>query len=198
MTYIDHTANDFVALLSYDTSGSLRARRVQDATILLGYSPGHTVDWADLETNSNDLAVWPEEAIVPTDPIQTMNTPGGTGCFSAQGIVYSTGGHNDLEVAPGVYRREFADCYDHGTEIGECATIINTTTNPVTIKSSWLTQTYSSQITLNGGDIQSGGTLDLNGAPFTSGTTRIPPRTRSCSAGSAPVDSDPEPRGDRS
>ena len=47
MAYVDHTADDFIVLLSYDSSGSLRARRVQAATVLLGYSPGHTVSWSD-------------------------------------------------------------------------------------------------------------------------------------------------------
>jgi len=174
MAYVDHTTNDFVVLLSYDPSGSLQSRRVQAATTLLGYAPGHTVSWSDLETNSTNLSVFPEEGIVPTNPIQTMSQPAGPGCLQGKGNTCSTGGHNNLQVAPGIYRREFGACYDRGTLFGQCATIINTTSTPITVKSSWLTQNYSSEITMNGGDVQTGGTLDLTGTPFTAGTTTIP------------------------
>jgi hypothetical protein len=173
MAYVDHTSNDFIALLSYDRSGSLRARLVQEATVLVGYSAGHTVDWSDLEQNSSDLAVWPEEGIVPTNPVQTMDAPRGADCLAGQGIVCSSGGHNNLEVAPGVYRREFGQCYDRGVAFGDCATIINTTGSPVTIKSSWLTDSYDHQMTMKGGDVQTGGTLNLAGARFTAGTTTV-------------------------
>jgi hypothetical protein len=173
MAYVDQTANDFVVLLSYDTSGSLQARRVQAATTLLGYSAGHTVSWSDLEQNSSDLSAWPEEGIVPTNPVQSMSAPGGADCLAGQGIVCSSGGHNTLQVAPGVYRREFADCYNHGVAFGQCATIINTTSSAVTVQGSWLTQSYGHQITMNGGDVQSGGTVNLAGATFTAGTTTV-------------------------
>jgi hypothetical protein len=45
---------------------------------------------------------------------------------------------------------------------------------PVTVKSSWLTQSYGHQITMNGGDVQSGGTVNLAGATFTAGSTTVP------------------------
>jgi hypothetical protein len=173
MAYIDHTSNDFLALLSYDQSGSLQARRVQAASVLLGYSQGHTVSWSDLETNSNNLAVFPEEGIVPTNPVQTMAAPGGSHCLDGSGPVCSTGGHNDLQVAPGVFRREFTDCYNRGQSFGDCAVIVNTTGSPVTIQGSWLTQSYGHQITMNGGDVQSGGTVNVAGAGFTPGTTTV-------------------------
>ncbi len=173
MAYVDRTADDFVVLLSYDQSGSLRARRVQSATVMLGYVPGHVVSWADLEQQSPDLAVWPEEGIVPTDPIQTMVAPGGPSCLAGQGVVCSSGGHTSLLVAPGVYRREFADCYNRGTGFGACAAIVNTTAKPVTVQRSWLSRTYGYEITMTGGDVQSGGTVSLNGASFAPGTSTI-------------------------
>jgi hypothetical protein len=174
MAYIDHTTRDFMVLLPYDTSGSLQARRVQAGTVLLGYSPGHIVSWSDLETNSSDLSIWPEEGIVPTGPIQSMGEPGGAGCFAGTGVVCSTGGHSDLQVAPGVYRREFGACYDRGRAFGVCSTIVNTTGSPVTIKSTWLTHVYRSEVTMKGGDVQSGGTINLAGASFTPGRTTVP------------------------
>jgi hypothetical protein len=174
MSYIDHTPSDFLVLLSYDQSGSLEARRIQAATVLLGYSPGHIVSWSDLDQSNQDLQVWPEEGIYPTDPVQTMATPSGSGCLSGNGNVCSTGGHNDVQVAPGVYRREYHDCYDQGTSFGDCAVIVNDTGNPVTIQSSWLTLDYSHQITMQGGDVQSGGTINTTGASFTPGSTTVP------------------------
>jgi hypothetical protein len=174
MAYVDHTASDFMAMLSYDQSGSLRGRRVQAASVLLGYSPGHIVSWSDLEESSSDLAVWPEEGLYPARPVQTMGAPGGPGCLAGAGDQCSSGGHNDLEVASGVYRREFAACYDQGRSVGPCAVIVNTTGSTIGVRSSWLSQSYGHEITFSGGDVQSGGTIDLSGAPFTAGSTTVP------------------------
>ncbi len=174
MAYIDHTTNDFQVLLSYDPSGSQQGRRVQEATLLLGFSPGHTVGWSDLDTNSNDLSVWPEEGIYSTNPIQSMGEPGGSNCFMANGLDCSTGGHNDVEVSPNVYVREFRNCYNQGAAFGNCAVIMNNTSSPVTVQSSWLHGSYAHQITFNGGDVQSNGSLNLTGAAFTPGSTTVP------------------------
>jgi hypothetical protein len=173
---VDNTTSSFVVPLSYGQAGASyqqQSRRVQEATILLGYSPGHLVDWADLEQGSGDLAVWPEEGIYPTDPVQSMSAPGGSGCLAGTGEVCSTGGHNGLQVAPGVYRREFGTCDNQGVPFGACATIVNTTGSPVTVQSSWLTHSYSHQVTFSGGDVQSGGTISLTGASFTPGSTTV-------------------------
>jgi hypothetical protein len=173
---VDNTTSSFVVPLSYGQAGASsqqQSRRVQEATILLGYSPGHLVDWADLEQGSSDLAVWPEEGIYPTDPVQSMSAPGGSGCLAGTGEVCSTGGHNDVQVAPGVYRREFGACYDQGNRFGPCAAIVNTTGSPVTVKSSWLTHSYAHQITFDGGDVQSGGTINAAGTAFTPGSTTV-------------------------
>jgi hypothetical protein len=147
-----------------------QSRRVQEATILLGYSPGHLVDWANLEQGSRDLAVWPEEGIYPTAPLESMAAPGGRGCLAGTGRVCSRGGHNSLWVAPGVFRREFRDCYRRGAPFGACAAIVNTNRRPVTIRSSWLPIPLHHQITFAGGDVQSGGAVELTGASFTPGS----------------------------
>jgi hypothetical protein len=173
MAYIDHTANDFLVLLSYDPSGSLQTRRVQAATMLLGYDGSHVVSWSDLEQDSDNLAVWPEEALVPDAPVQSMGDPGGSGCFSGNGSECSTGGHNELQVAPGVYRREFRDCYDSGQPVGPCAAIVNTTGSSVTVEASWLTGSYGHRVTITGGDVQSGGTINPRGASFTAGGSTV-------------------------
>jgi hypothetical protein len=150
-----------------------QSRRVAEATMLLGYSPGHLVDWSNLELGSPDLAIFPEAGIYPTRPVQSMGTPGGHGCLAGTGVVCHTGGHNDLQVAPGIYRREFRVCYDQGVPFGPCATIINTTHDPLPVRATWLTRAYGHQLGLVGGDVQSGGTIDLTGAPFVAGATSL-------------------------
>src|SRR5579875_1035302 len=171
---IDSRSRDFVVLLSYARGGSPRARRLQAATVWLGYDGEHVVSWSDLERGSDRLAVWPEEGIVPTHPLQSMSPPGGSGCLAGVGVICSQGGHHDLEVAPGVYRREFADCYDQSIPFGPCAAIVNTTGSPVTIQRSWLSQPYGHESTFDGGDVQSGGRLKLRGAGFRAGASRVP------------------------
>ena len=186
IAYVADAPNAFVVPLSYGQAGAsyqAQSRRVQEATVLLGYSPGHLVDWANLETGSSDLAVWPEEGIYPTEPVQSMGVPGGSGCLAGTGQVCSIGGHVSLEVAPGVYRREFGACYDRGVAFGACAAIVNTTSSPVTVKASWLTQTYTHQITTSGGDVQSGGTITTVGAGFTPTSTTVAPDDATLLAG---------------
>jgi hypothetical protein len=152
-----------------------QTRRVQEATMLLGFSPGHLVDWAELEQGSGRLAAWPEEGIYPTSPVESMGVPGGKGCLAGTGIVCSRGGHRSLEVAPGIYRREFRSCYRDRIRFGGCAAVMNTTGSSVLVRSSWLRRRYRHQITFVGGDVQSGGTVDLTGAPFIRGRAVIPP-----------------------
>lgn len=152
-----------------------QTRRVQEATILLGFRPGHIVDWADLEQGSNRLSVWPEEGIYPRSPVQSMGAPGGHGCLAGTGIVCSRGGHRSLQVAPGVYRREFRSCYRNRVRIGGCAALMNTTTNYITVRPRWLRRHYGHQITFVGGDVQSRGSVDVTGAPFIPGKSFIAP-----------------------
>jgi hypothetical protein len=174
MAYVGHTAADFMVLLSYNRDGARSSRRMQAATVLLGYSRAHIVSWSDLEQHNRDLAVWPEEGIVPTRPRQTMRTPRGRGCLQGTGNVCSRGGHNNVQVAPGVYRREFARCYYRGVRFGRCAVIVNTTDRALSVKRRWLTRAYGHRITFVGGDVQSGGRLKLRGARFHIGHTRVP------------------------
>jgi hypothetical protein len=175
--------HDFLVLLSYDRGGSDRARLVQEATMMLGYVPGHLVSWADLEQQNDHLSVWPEEGIYPADPVQSMTDPGGPGCLGGHGLICVKGGHNDLRVAvgvnttdsgAGVFRREFRRCYDRRVLFGHCASIVNDTSVPVVVRRSWLRQSYGHEIGLKGGDVQSGGRIDLSGTTFTPGVTKIP------------------------
>jgi hypothetical protein len=178
IAYIDNRTSDMVVLLSRGDAGASyesQSRRVQEATMLLGYQPGHLVDWADLDHGNADLAVWPEEGIYPDSPIQSMARPRGHGCLAGTGVICSRGGHNNVQVAPGVYRREFRSCYRRKVRFGRCAAIVNTTSTPVVVKQSWLRQSYHHQVTFAGGDVQSGGTIALRGAPFGAGSTVVAP-----------------------
>ncbi len=166
----------FLVLLSYERAGNMlqrRARLVQEATVLLAFSPGRIVDWADLEQGSKDLAVWPEEGVYPTAPVQSMGAPGGRACLRGNGTVCATGGHNDLQVASGVYRREFGRCFDRRLAIGGCAAIVNDSATRITVSGSWLRQRYGHELALSGGDVQSGGKLELAALPFKPGSTAL-------------------------
>jgi hypothetical protein len=122
----------------------------------LGYKEGFTVVWPDLEDNTANLPVWPEDLIYPSQPLQSMSA-----------------GHADLEVATGVYRREFAKCYKRGVYFGPCASVVNANSSAITVQPSWLSQGYNHMVTVVGGDVLSGGTVHLSGAPFIAGTTTV-------------------------
>jgi hypothetical protein len=179
----DTSPQDFLTLLSYDP-GNLNAddlsetapshdagdqhqgRLIQEATVMLGYAPGKIVSWADLENPyskddvadpfSTDLAVWPEEGIYPTDPVQTMTYPsddtGQNQCLTGTGGEPPTcdqGGHNKVLAytvpngAGFVYRREFRDCFNRGTPIGPCAAIVNDSATSQAVQASWLSSNLS-------------------------------------------------------
>lgn len=188
MAYLEHApqlAKNFMVLLGYNSSGMLFARRVQEATVMLGFEPGKIVDWADLDEDKPGLAVWPEEGLYFTQPLQTMQMPSGPSCLNGLGGPCAHG-HADLQVAAGantheqtggagVYRREFRECFLRGVPIGGCAAIMNDTNRPVAVSGSWLTQHYRHEVTMVGGELQFGGRLDIRGARFTPGATTIAP-----------------------
>jgi hypothetical protein len=149
-------------LLSYGNapSGSaiqIQQRLVTTALIWLGYKDKYTVVWPDLESNTKNLAVWPEDMIYPSQPVQTMSS-----------------GAPDLQVTPKVWRREFAACYFRGVLFGRCAAILNGEDSDVVVQSSWLSDNYGHVIGVTGGDELSGGTISLSGARFIAGQTEVP------------------------
>jgi hypothetical protein len=179
IAYVESRTRGFVVPLSHGTAGAphlARSRLVQEGTVLLGYRPGRLVDWADLEQGSPDLSVWPEEGIYPTGPVETMRAPRGRGCLAGRGDVCTAGGHLSIEVAPGIYRREFRSCYYRGVLFGACAAIVNSTTKRVVAARRWLRLAYSHEIGLVGADVQSGGTVAVHGTPFAPGRSVVPPQ----------------------
>ncbi len=139
------------------SSTQISERIVTTGLVWLGYSEGHTVIWADLEDASKNLSVWPEDLIYPSHPVQSMGS-----------------GASDLQVASGIWRREFTTCYQAGDFFGRCAAIVNSTTSAVTVPSSWLSQTYTHTITVAGGDALSGGTAKVASRTFVPNSTTVP------------------------
>jgi hypothetical protein len=163
MAYVDGTtAGQFVELnhgsSPAGSAAQVTQRMVTTAIAWLGYKAGHTIVFPSLEDNSESLAVWPEDNVVPSSPVQSMVN-------SATDIQTSTAG---------VYRREFSSCTNAGVSIGPCAALINSTSSAVTVLSSWLHNTYGHVITTSGGDLISGGTLLLTSTVFTPNVTTIP------------------------
>ncbi len=161
MAQFDKRSAIFV-LLSYGNApaGSaqqLQQRFVTTALTWLGYRDNCTVVWPDLESNTTNLAVWPEDLIYPSSPLQTMSEAA-----------------SDLQVAPKVWRREFASCYLKGTPVGGCAAILNASDVDLVVQNSWLSATYKHVISASGGDVLSAGVISLNGNPFTVDQTKIP------------------------
>jgi hypothetical protein len=141
---------------SAGSANQILQRLVTTGIIWLAYSEGHTIVQPDLEANTNNLAIWPEDLIYPSDALQSMAL-----------------GPNDLQVAPGVYRREFAKCYQKAILFGPCAAVVNAAGSSVYLQSSWFAQSYHHVITLRGGDVLSGGTANVVGATFVPGATSL-------------------------
>jgi hypothetical protein len=139
------------------SSAQIEQRLVTTAVAWLGYSEGHTIVAPNLEDNTTNLAVWPEDMLYPTDPLESMSTS-----------------PSNIAVATNVWRREFASCYDNGTAIGPCAAIVNGNGGAVTVSSTWLRQTYGHVVTLSGGDVLSGGSVSLTATAFYANSTYVP------------------------
>ena len=139
------------------SASQISQRLVTTAMAWLGFNGNNTIVFPNLEDNTNDLAIWPEDGLYPTQPVQTMSA-----------------GAADISVASSVWRREFAACFLDGSPIGQCAALVNGTSSAVTIASSWLTQSYGHVVTISGGDIESGGSVNLTGTAFSLTATTIP------------------------
>jgi hypothetical protein len=138
------------------SSAQIAQRLITTAVAWLGFSPGHTVVWPNLEDNTDNLAAWPEDQLYPTYPVETM----------------STAGASTIEVASGVYRREFSACYYKSVAIGQCAAILNANGTSVLIQRGWLRESYSHVLALGGGDIVHYGGVFWDA--YRSGSTYLP------------------------
>ncbi len=156
--------NDSTVLLSTSEAAPGSAAQIEERKVglgitWLGYTAGHFVAWPAFEATSQSLNVFPEYSLYPTAPIQTMTAAGAT----------------SIQVASGVYRREFRTCYNAGVAIGPCAAIVNSTGGNVVVKSTWLHQTYLHSLAMTGGDIPSGGKIALTSTAFRVNSTYVGP-----------------------
>lgn len=163
MAKVNATANGHFMLLSQGTSpagsaAQIAQRKITAAIAWLGYNQAHTIVFPNLEANTTQLNIFPEFSIVPMSPLQTMSS-----------------GAANLEVAPGVYRREFASCYNAGVAIGPCMSIVNATGRDVVIRSSWLHETYAHVVDIIGGTIGQSGHTSLTAIRFVPNSTYIAP-----------------------
>jgi hypothetical protein len=158
MASVNQTSGSMLLLSTGSSSDSETTRQLERLAtiglIWLGYSPGHTIAWEGFSSKS--LSVWPEELIYPANPVQSMVT-----------------GATDIQVTTNVWRREFTTCFQAGVYFGRCAAVVNATSNPVTIQSSWLTQKYTHMVTISGGDVLDGGVANIKGASFSPGSTTV-------------------------
>jgi hypothetical protein len=138
-----------VAILdsSADVDGTSldRVRRLHTAALWLvtGGALDRLVSWLDPHTNPRNgrlTGVYPEQTVVPTNPLRPMGpwaparTSQGSGCRDDQTMPDgSSGGMADLLLTcgfdhgtpAGAYAREYGTCYAGGHAIGGCAAILN-------------------------------------------------------------------------
>lgn len=163
MAQIDAIPNAAMVLMSNGASAGGSAAQIQQRLVTtglawLGYSNGHTIVWPNLEEGTQNLMIFPENSIYPSSPIQSMST-----------------GATNIQVASGVYRREFRACYNAGVAIGPCAAIVNATGSNQLVRSTWLSQPYYHSVELIGGDIPSGGRIALTSTAFRVNGTYVGP-----------------------
>ena len=139
------------------SADEITQRLVTTAIAWLGFSPGQTIVFPNLEETTENLAVWPEDAIYPSQPLQSMSTSAA-----------------DIAVASGVWRREFGACSLNAAAIGPCAAILNASNAAVVIQSTWLKQAYGHLVSVSGGDIGSGGTVAVSQGTFAVNSTLVP------------------------
>ncbi len=120
-------------------------RLVTTSMAWLGFKDNRTIVFPNLEFNTKNLAVWPENDIYPTNPVESMSR-----------------GNADLSVAPSVWRREFSNCYLRGVPIGPCAAIVNGSSSSVTPSPSWFRLRFGHALGLSGSDALNGGTVQLS------------------------------------
>jgi len=161
MAAVDASSGKFLLISDGESptgsSTQILQRLVTTGVIWLGYSEGHTIVEPNLEARNNNLAIWPEDLIYPSAPIQSM-----------------VSGALDLAVVHGVWRREFTTCYQAGRFFGRCAAIVNSTSSALPVQAAWLSNTYGHVITMSGGDVSSGGVASVTSTRFVANATTVP------------------------
>lgn len=135
--------------------------------IWLVYDPRYSIAWNGVTASDGDPNMidydgnWDsmvsEFTIVPTQPVQTATSSNIT-------TLQISDGHT-LSGAPngGVFRREFAQCYQDGASIGHCAVVLNAESAQYTsggvAPMPTLTYTYSKSLSLTDAPADAGGAV---------------------------------------
>ncbi len=120
---------------------SIAVRQYIIASFMLAFDSSSSVLWEDFGTPS-DFHVMPETQLVPTYP--TTAAPA-----NASG----------LQIAPGIYAREYQACYLAGSLVGPCAAVVNTGTVPVAFPLVGYTRTLA----ISGDGVLDGGVVAAAG-----------------------------------
>ncbi len=136
--------------------------------VWLVYDPRYTLVWNQIDSNNGDPNMLDTDGnfdglvqefnIVPTQPYQTATGNDITTLQIADGHSAGSG-----SPAGGVFRREFAQCYQNGASIGRCAVVLNPESNNYTSGGVVSMPTfshgpYSSVLVLNDAPADAGGT----------------------------------------
>jgi hypothetical protein len=129
-----------------DGKGSLadnRALRIYWlASWWLTYDPVYSVAGELISSTTNPVWVFPEELLVPLNPVQTATTV------------------SSLQTSTGAYARQFNACYYNRSPWGACAAVVNPTSSTVSMPS--LVSSYHHSLVLDMNNLYMGGTASLN------------------------------------
>lgn len=129
------------------TPQAIAFRNYHFATMMLEYDPAYTVYESAFAVGASNLRVEPESDVVMLNPYkQTINLA------------------TDLLKPGGAYARRYKDCYLNGTDLGQCAAVVNPTKVPVPFPFAWVH--YQHTMLLTGSGIYDGATVsNLGPAP---------------------------------
>jgi hypothetical protein len=131
-----------------DGKGSLadnRALRIYWlASWWLTYDPVYSVAGELISSDANPVYVFPEESIVPLNPVQTATSV------------------SSLQTSTGAYARQFRACYYNKNWWGACAAVVNPTSSTVSMPS--LVSGYHHSLALDANNLYAGGTVSLSSA----------------------------------
>jgi hypothetical protein len=128
------------------TNGNTDNRRDRTyflASWWLTYDPNYSVAFPRFALGGTpEVFVFPEYALVPTQPIQTATT-------SVSNLLTSTG----------AYARQFAQCFNNGVYVGACAAIVNPSSTATVTLPGWATSSYHHSLALSMNNTYVGGTI---------------------------------------
>jgi len=119
------------------------------ATMMLDFDPNHTIYESYFAVGASNLRVQPESGVFMENPYkERISLP------------------SDLLKTGGAYARRYRDCYVNGTDVGQCAAVVNPTSVAVPFPFGWVH--YQHTMLLTGSGIYDGATVsNLGPAPAT-------------------------------